>query len=269
MEYKTITFEEKEPGIGLIVLNRPERLNAANVEMLDDFYALFDNLRKHPEIRVLILTGAGRGFCSGADLKDDRLATEEGIRVFSSASIHLETVQKRYAGVIVEMKRLAQPIIAAVNGPASGIGLCMVLASDIIIANSKASFTASFINLGLSGGELGTTYFLPRMVGIARASEILMTGRTVYAEEADKIGLISRLVHDEDLMNSAWETAKNLVSKTPLGLRLTKEALKQNLDVNSLETAIEIENRNQSICCCTPEFFEAIKAFVQSRDKGD
>jgi enoyl-CoA hydratase len=147
--------------------------------------------------------------------------------------------------------------------------MCLALASDIIIANSKASFTASFINLGLSGGELGTTYFLPRMVGSARASEILMTGRTVYAAEADKIGLISRWVHDDDLMSTALETAKTLVGKSPLGLRLTKEALKQNMDINSLETAIEIENRNQSICCCTPEFFEAVKAFVQARNKED
>jgi enoyl-CoA hydratase len=265
MEFETLTFEEPEAGIGLITLNRPQRLNAINLAMLDDLYGLFDRLHEMTHMRVLILTGAGRGFCSGADLKDKRMMTEEGLALFSSAAMHLEGIQQKFSGIIVGLRRLTQPVIAAVNGPAAGGGMCLALASDIILAGPQAAFTPSFINIGLSGGELGTTYFLPRMVGSARASEILMTGRTVDAAEADKIGLISRLVEADRLMPAALETARILLTKTPLGLRLTKAALKQNLNTPSLEDAIELENRNQSICCCTPDFFNAVAAFVQAK----
>ena len=265
MEFSTLKFEEPEPGIGIITLNRPGQLNAMTLKMLEELYALFHDLGRRKEVRVLIITGAGRGFCSGADIKDEFPITEEDLGIFSSASAHLEGGQKIYSGVIVEMRRLAQPIIAAVNGPAAGGGMCIALASDIIIAAPGATFTSSFINIGLSGGELGTTYFLPRMVGCARASEILMTGRTVEAREAEKIGLVSRLVEEEKLIDTAMETARILISKTPLGLRLTKEALKYNLDASSLEAAIELENRNQSILCCAPEFFERFDAFMKKR----
>jgi enoyl-CoA hydratase len=264
MEFKTITFTEPEPGIALLTLNRPRRLNALCMEMLDELYAMIAELRQRNETRVLIVTGEGRGFCSGADLKDDYFATEEGMKLFSAASYHLESVQKKYAGIIIELKRLTQPIISAVNGPAAGGGMCLALVADVIIAGPNASFTPSFINIGLSGGEFGSTYFLPRLVGTARASEILMTGRTVGAEEADRIGIVSRLVKEEDrLMPEAFETARIMLSKTPLGLKLTKEALVQNSHASSLEAAIELENRNQSITCCTPEFFNAVTAFVK------
>jgi len=265
MEFTTLKFEEPDPGIGIVTLNRPDRLNAMTLKMLEELYALFHDLGKRKEVRVLIITGAGRGFCSGADTKDEFPTTEEGLGLFSSASAHLEGGQKIYSGIIVEMRRLAQPIIAAVNGPAAGGGMCMALASDIIIAGPGAAFTPSFINIGLSGGELGTTYFLPRMIGYARASVILLTGRTVDAGEADKIGLVSRLVEEEKLIGTAMETARILLSKSPLGLRLTKEALKYNLDASSLEAAIELENRNQSILCCAPEFLERFDAFMTNR----
>ncbi len=265
MEYKTLTFEEPEAGIGVITLNRPKRLNALSLEMVEELYALFSRLQDMMDVRVLILTGAGRGFCSGADLKDKRIMSEEGLALFSAAAVHLEGIQQKFSGIIPGIRRLPQPVIAAVDGPAAGGGMCMALAADIIIAGPDAAFTPSFINIGLSGGELGTTYFLPRMVGSARASEILMTGRTVGAQEADKIGLISRLVEAGQVMPTALETARILLGKTPLGLRLTKTAIRQNLNTPSLEDAIELENRNQSICCCTPDFFNAVMAFVKPK----
>jgi enoyl-CoA hydratase len=263
MNYQTITFEEPESGMGLLTLNRPAQLNAISLEMLDDLSHLFSELDERDEIRVLIITGAGRGFCSGADLKDKRLLSEESLKLFSSAALHLEKIQKRYAGVIIKMRRLAQPVIAAVNGPAAGGGMCIALASDIIIASPAAKFIASFINIGLSGGELGTTYFLPKMVGAARASEILMTGRTVDAYEAEKIGLVSCLVEENRLMEKAEETARILLGKSPFGLRMTREAIHRNLNAPSVEAAIEFENRNQSIGCCDPEFFNAVMAFMK------
>ena len=266
MEFSTIKFEEPEPGIGLITLNRPDRLNAINMDMLDDLHSLFYQLRTMEGVRVLIITGAGRGFCSGADLKDSRVR-KEAAALFSSTALHLVAVQKKYADRILEMRRIPQPIIAAVNGHAAGGGMCIALASDVIIAGPGATFTPSFINIGLSGGELGTSYFLPRAVGIHRAAEILFTGRTVDAAEAEKIGLISRLVDEDDLMKTAMETARIMLGKSTFGLRFTKEALYQNLDAPSLEAAIELENRNQSICCTTPDFFEAVAAFSKAKKK--
>ncbi len=265
MTYETMVFEETEPGIGLLTLNRPERLNAMNIEMVDEFYELFRRLDEQPDIRVLIITGAGRGFCSGADLRSERFTSEEYIEAVRSAPVHLELIQKRYCGIMKGLRHISQPVIAAVNGPAAGGGMTMVLASDIIFASPEASFTPSFINIGLSGGELGTTYFLPRMVGIARASEILMTGRTVGAEEAERIGLITRLVLGEALLETAKETARLMLEKSVRGLRLTKETIRQNLDAPSLENAVELENRNQSMLCTAPEFFEAIANFRKPR----
>ena len=131
---QTLLFETPEPGLGVITLNRPDRLNAMNFQMLDDLYALYGALEKDDQVRVLILTGSGRGFCSGADLKDKQLMSEENLKKFSSAALHLEHIQKRYSGVITGMRRLPQPVIAAVNGPAAGGGMCLALASDIIIA---------------------------------------------------------------------------------------------------------------------------------------
>jgi len=267
MSYKTLTFEEPEKGIGLITLNRPERLNAINMAMLDDLYALFADLAKREDVRVLVLAGAGKGFCSGADLKDENISGEEGLKLFSAASLHLEKIQKVYAGVIEVMVKQPQPIIAVVNGAAAGGGFSLALAADVIIAGPKAKFIASFINIGLSGGELGTTYLLPRAVGRAKAAEILMTGRTVGAEEADRIGMVSRLVDEDALMETAMQTARTMLGKTPLGLRQTKETLRLNLNAPNLESAIELENRNQSILCCAPEFFEAVMAFMGKGNK--
>jgi len=186
MEFNTIKYESPEDGIGLITLNRPDRLNAINLDMLEELHVLFERLSADDTVRIILITGAGRGFCSGADLLDDRIA-DEAAALFSSAASHLVKIQKVYSRLIIEMRRLPQPIIAAVNGPAAGGGMCIAMASDVIIANSNAAFTPSFINIGLSGGELGSSYFLPKLVGTARAADILLTGRTVDAAEADKI----------------------------------------------------------------------------------
>ncbi len=260
MEFNTIKYDNPRDGVGRITLNRPERLNAINLDMLEEFHSLFEDLKDQEDVRVVIITGAGRGFCSGADLLDERIAGE-GAALFSSAASHLVKIQRVYSRLIIEMRRLPQPIIAAVNGPAAGGGMCIALASDVIIADANAAFTPSFINIGLSGGELGSSYFLPTLIGNARAADILLTGRTVGAAEADKIGLVSRLVDQAKLMEAALEIAGEMLEKTQLGLRFTKEVLNQNRHAPSLESAIELENRNQSILCITPEFFKAVEKF--------
>ena len=263
--YETILYHE-EDGIGTITLNRPERLNALNMAMVEELHTLFFDLRDRQEVRVLIITGSGRGFCAGADLKDERLANAE-VAGITNAAAHLIHIQKKYADLVLEMRRLPQPIIAAVSGPAAGGGMCLALASDVILADESAAFTPSFINIGLSGGEMGTSYFLPRAVGMPRAAEILLTGRTVGAAEAERMGMVTRLVEKGKLLDTAMDTARRMLAKNPVGLRFTKEVLNQNIDAASLDLAIEMENRNQSLCCFTPDFLEAVMAFQKRNGK--
>lgn len=264
-DFKTLIFEEPEPGLALVTLNRPDSLNAIDVAMLDDFDKLFETLSNDDTIRVLILTGAGRGFCSGADLQ--AATAHKETKHFSDPEFFLKLVQERYASIILNLRRIPQPVIAAVNGPAAGGGFCLALGSDIRIAAPKSFFMASFINIGLTGGELGTTYFLPRLVGLSNATDIVMTGRKVPAEEALKIGLISKIVPAEELVDNAIATGKTLLQKNPGTLKLTKYALNQNVNAPSLEAAIDLENRNQTIMVFSGAFFELIKSFSGSNDE--
>ncbi|MFH2074178.1 MAG: enoyl-CoA hydratase-related protein, partial [Pseudomonadota bacterium] len=188
--FATLTFAEPEAGIGLVTLNRPERLNAINPVMLQDFEALLTALAQDETIRVLILTGAGRGFCSGADLSDATAHRET--EAFADPERFLHLVMERYAAPILGLRAIPQPVIAAVNGPAAGAGFCLALACDVRFASPAAYFINSFINVGLSGSELGATYLLPRLIGLSPAAEILYTGRKVPAEEAERIGLVNR-----------------------------------------------------------------------------
>ncbi|MEW6188021.1 MAG: enoyl-CoA hydratase/isomerase family protein [Thermodesulfobacteriota bacterium] len=260
MGFKTILFEVIEPSIGLITLNRPARLNALSLELLDELHRLYDQLQNSPEIRMVILTGSGRGFCSGADLKDERSGDRSDRRVLNATG-HLFQIQKKFSSIILRLRAIPQPVISAVNGPAAGGGMCLALASDVVLASPKAAFTPSFINIGLSGGELGSTFLLQKAVGNIRAAEILLTGRTVNAYEAEKIGMVNRVVEEERLLEAALGIARLMKDKSPTALRLTKEALNQNLTAPSLEAAINLEDRNQSISVFTDEFLKAVKDF--------
>jgi enoyl-CoA hydratase len=260
-EFKTLIFEEKEPRIGVATMNRPDHLNAINLDMLGDFEMLFEALARDDSIRVLIITGAGRGFSSGADLNDAVIYRETD--AFSDPEHFLKIVQERYASLILRMRRIPQPVIAAVNGPAAGGGFSMTLASDVRLSSPEAYFVASYINIGLSGGELGCSFLLPRLVGLARASEMLMTGRKVRAEEAERIGLVNSVVSREELMDAALACARMMVGKSVGGLKLTKRVLDENLHAPSLENAINLENRNQTIMIFSGEFFKLIRAFTK------
>ncbi len=263
--FATLTFTEPEAGIGVVTMNRPERLNAINPAMIEDFDALLAALSRDEKIRVVVLTGAGRGFCSGADLIE--AATYREAEAFADPENFLRLAQERYAAPITGLRAIPQPVIAAVNGAAAGAGMCLALASDVRFASPTAYFVASFINIGLSAGELGTTYFLPRLIGLARAAEILYTGRKVGAEEAEKIGLVNRMVPQETLMETALACARQMTAKSPGGIRLTKRALDRNIDATSLAAAIDFESRNQSLMVFSGEFFQIIKAFTGTPDK--
>jgi enoyl-CoA hydratase len=258
-EFKTLVFQEKEPGIGVATMNRPDRLNAMNLDMVEDFNGLFALLNEDEAVRVLILTGAGRGFSSGADLNDAVLHRDKD--PFADPEKFMKLVQERYASLTLGLRKIPQPVISAVNGPAAGGGFCLTLASDIRVACPEAYFVASFINIGLSGGELGTSFLLPRLVGLSRAADILCTGRKVMADEAERIGLVSRVVPREELLETALVYARMMTAKSPGGLKLTKRVLDANLHAPSLDAAIGLENRNQSILVFSGEFFKLIQSF--------
>ncbi len=260
-EYGPILFEIKEPGIAVATFNRPDKLNAINMDMIEGLDSMFHDLMNDFSTRVLIITGSGRGFCAGADLME--AMTNANHEAFSAADKFLVMVQERFSNFITGLRRIPQPVIAAVNGPSAGGGFTIAMASDVRIAAPSAYFVCSFINIGLSGGELGSSYYLPRLVGLSRASEIIYTGRKVHSEEAEKIGLVSKVVEAEKLLEEALNLARIMVGKSPGGLIQTKRALDRNIDAPSLEAAIEMENRNQTIMCVSSEFFKQINAFVK------
>jgi len=256
---EALFFEEVEPGVGLVTMRRPDKLNAINLAMVEGFEELFRMLADNDQVRVIVLTGEGRGFCSGADLADAVARARQ--EIFSTAEKFLRNVQERFSNLVLGLRRIPQPIIAAVNGPAAGGGFAFALASDIRFATPEAYFVASFVNIGLTAGEMGTSYILPRVVGMSRAAEILFSGRKVPAEEAERIGLVTRVVPQEELLPEAMALAKTMLGKSYGGLVFTKTVLDQNASAPSLEAAIELENRNQTIMVVSGEFFRQITSF--------
>lgn len=276
MNFETIEFELLENGIGILTLNRPERLNAMSFQMFEDLHAILDHLIINLDCRVLILKGEGRAFCAGLDLKEINILNIKKKPEEYEKFYYLDIpeilkngvyFQWRLSQVIVKMRKISQPIIAIIHGPASGGGFALALASDIRIAGENARFNNAFIKLGLSGSDVGTSYFLPRLIGMSRAAEILYTGRFIDAKEADKIGLVLKSVKGDKskLMETAMEIAENLLLKSPLGLRMTKEAINLSQDSPSLETIIQLENRAQMICSTSSDVLEGVAAFFEKR----
>ncbi|MBN2223482.1 MAG: enoyl-CoA hydratase/isomerase family protein [Deltaproteobacteria bacterium] len=261
-KFTTMLLTRPEPGLMLITLNRPDSLNAIGPDMLDEFDNLFRLLNEDESIKVVIITGAGRGFCAGADLM--AAVTHEKTDHFKDPERFIKLVQERYGSIIQGFRKIPQPVIAAVNGPAAGGGFCIALAADVRIAAPEALFVASFINIGLSGGELGSSYLLPRLIGLSAAADILYSGRKVRADEAEKIGLVKKVVPVDKLMEAAVEIAKPMLAKSGAALKFTKRALDQNIDAPSLEVAMNFENRNQTIMVFSGTFFEMVKNFTAS-----
>ena len=244
MDYATLTFELDGP-IGRLTLNRPQCLNAINPGMLDDLNSVWREIAAIRDCRVVIMTGAGdRGFCSGLDLKEAADLNsgfgEEGISGDS-----MFRGRRKFSGLIEMMRSCPQPVIAAVNGAAMGAGLSLALAADVRLASRNAKFCASYINIGLGGADMGSSYLLWRLVGWGRAAELLMTGRVIEVDEAYRIGLVNHLYEQENLMEEADAMAHRMIEKSPLALKLTKDALNAGLNVGSLGDALRMEDRNQ------------------------
>jgi len=257
-----ILLFERRGSVGLLTFNRPEQMNSLNKAMFRALLARLDSLRSDLETRVVVLTGNGRMFCAGADLKT---GPEPWHPEVGTAANGIATVGW-YGEVIQQLRRVPQPVIAAVNGAAAGGGFSISLACDIRIGSPSARFACSFVQLGLGGGEMGTSFFLPRLIGSANAAELMYTGRIVEAEEALAMGLLSRIVPAERLLDEATEFAAGIAAKvSPLALRLTKEALTESLNGLSLEAALKIEGRNQILATHTADAAEARAAFFEKR----
>lgn len=255
--YETLLVEQRD-SIDWLTLNRPESLNAMNPLMMLELQHYFGELYVKPEVRVVVLKGAGRGFCSGLDLKADReeggLGPVEGMRT-----------QRRVSEIMMRMRRAPQPIISLINGPASGGGFGLALASDIRIATPGAKMNAAFIRIGLTACDVGVSYFLPRLIGSSLASELLLTGNFIEAERALAVGLVSKVVEQDELMVAGEQMAADIVRNSPMGVRLTKECLTMSVDANSLESVIAMEDRQQILAAQTGDMKEGIKAFMEKR----
>jgi enoyl-CoA hydratase len=249
---------EEKAGVIWATMNRPERLNALNRNLVQELRDFFTGLYWRHDIRVVVLRGAGANFCAGLDLKE---RTNAGPRDVSAGLVS----QRQISEIVIAMRRCPQPIIALVNGAASGGGFALALASDIRIATPTTRMNAAFIKLGLSACDIGVSYFLPRMVGSSVAAEYMLTGRFITAERALTLGLVSKIVAPEALDAEADGFVSDMLLTTPLGLRLTKEALNIAIDANGLEAVIAMEDRNQILCAQSDDFREGVTAFLEKR----
>jgi enoyl-CoA hydratase/carnithine racemase len=246
-----------------LTLNRPDSLNAMSRQLVTDLRNFLAVLPERRDIRVVILKGAGRAFCAGLDLKEANQPGESGAaenRVAAGLR-----AQRRIAELVIAMRRAPQPFIACIKGAASGGGFALALASDVRIAGESARMNAAFIRIGLSACDIGVSYFLPRLVGASLASELLLTGRFIEAERALARGLVSDVVPDDQLDAAGESLAREILENSPLGVKLTKEALAMSLDAGSLEQVIAMEDRNQILCTQSPDVIEGVRAFLEKR----
>lgn len=251
-----------EAGIHRITLNRPELLNAIDGSIINGIDDALGEIAEDPDARAVILTGAGRGFCAGADLSGT------GTPWAKSSNTRLKTsydAQVRLTETLLGIYEYPLPVIAAVNGVAVGGGLSFAMHCDVRVAGASARFGSAFIKAGLSSMDMGTSYLLPHLVGAGRARELMLTGRIIEAEESERIGLVHRVVPDEELIDAAVEVARAIVANNEFGVWQTKIGLNAALDAPSLRHAMEIENRTQILGMFTDNMAEAGKALMEKR----
>jgi len=259
MNYESIEVK-REGGLAWLTLNRPERLNAMNPQLVGELAHYFQSLYTDRETRVVVLRGAGKAFCAGLDLKEPASEVDQD----SSVSGALRG-QRRISQLPILMRRAPQPFIACVQGAACGGGFALALASDVRIAGESMRMNAAFIRIGLSACDIGVSYLLPRLVGASLASELMLTGRFIHAKRAAALGLVSKVVPDDQLEQEGRALAEEMLATTPVGLRLTKECLTASIDAPCLEDAIAMEDRNQVIAAQSKDFREGVAAFLEKR----
>jgi enoyl-CoA hydratase/carnithine racemase len=255
---ETLAVDLLEPGIAVLRVNRPDRMNSQTVRMFSE-YGMVARALRDTGLRALIVTGTGdRAFCSGFDLDEIGVLTRMGVRDFLK-------FQETAANGLRAIRDLPFPVIAAVHGAAVGGGLALALAADIRLVAPTAKFGASMVKLGLSVGDLGTSYLLSRLIGPGHAAEIGYTGRLVGAEEAVRIGLANRMAPAGELLDQAVATARLIAANSPGGVRMSKRAIQRNQEITSYAAALELENRGQALLTRTQDMAEALAAFTEGR----
>ena len=256
--FETLQIDRQGP-VDRVTINRPHRLNALDSTLTAELGAYFDGLYRNYAVRVVVLRGAGRAFCSGLDLSE-----YAGTQGEFSTTLALD-LQTRIRDIMKAMRRCPQPVIALVHGAACGGGFSLALSADIRIAGQSARMNAAYIRVGLTGCDMGSSYFLPRLVGTSVASELLLTGRFIDAERALRVNLVSEVVPDEALDAAAQPYIDEMLSATPLGLRLTKDAINFAIDAPSMDAAMAMEDRQQILSSRTADHVEALTARVEKR----
>lgn len=258
MEPKGFLYEERD-GIAIITFNRPDTLNSLTFEVYAELRDIFPELSKREAVKVVVITGQGRGFCSGGDVN-----TIIG-ELLKMDTAGLLAFTRMTGQVVKNIRALNKPVIATINGIATGAGAVIALASDLRIASERAKFGFLFVRVGLAGADMGAAFLLPRVVGLGKATELLYTGDVITAEEAFRIGLVNKLVKEEALMAESLALASKLAKGPGFALSLTKEALNKELSLD-LDSAIDKEAEIQAICMITKDFNEGYRAFVEKRE---
>ncbi len=258
-----VEIEAVDAAVRIVRLNRPDRLNALSIDLAVALDEALATVGADNAARIVVLTGAGRGFCSGLDLKDYGIIPNiDGLSVHRIASRSMGI----YSQLTRRLRSIPQPVIAAVNGPAFGGGMCLALGADLRIAAASAEFNATGIVNGLTSAEMGAGWILPRLIGSANSNDLLLTGRRIDAAEALRMGLVSRVVDDGALVDEALSMAASMSKYSHHGLEATKQSLWVEQEISSLHAAIEFEDRNQLMAGFTDNLPEAIRAFDQGRD---
>jgi enoyl-CoA hydratase len=258
----TVVRTDPQPGVALLTLDRPDRLNAMSYDLVADLHAMLDVVGADPSVRVVVLTGAGRGFCAGLDLRDG--AAVPGTSQLGRPQQGMAT-QQHIARLVPKLRGLPQPVISAINGPAAGGGFALTLASDVRLAAQSARFNVAFVRIGLSGCDIGVSWLLPRLIGASAAFELLLTGRIIDADTALRLGLVSRVVPDGEVVDAALGVAAEIAANSPMGVRMTKEVMWSQLEVGSLQAGIDLENRTQILTSYGADQREAAVAFLEKR----
>lgn len=257
-----VLVDHLRPHVAVVRMHRPDRLNAMSIELVSELHAALGAVAEENDTWVVVLTGSGRGFSSGLDLKDQGLLPNIG---GLSVGRIAQRSMRHYSRLVPTLRRMPQPVIAAVNGPAYGGGMCLALGADLRFASESAVFNSTGIVNGLTSTELGVSWILPRLIGVARSNDILLTGRIVDAHEALAMGLVSRVLPDDELLETCLDVAESMCQFSPYGLAMTKDVLWANLEVASLDAAVELEDRNQLMLGFTENLPEAIRAFAAGR----
>jgi enoyl-CoA hydratase len=259
-----VRIEQPRPQVALVTLDRPDRMNSMAFDVMLPLREALEAVGRDNRVRVVVLTGAGRAFCSGADLENPgRVPDIEGLTLPTIAMRSMELLEQ----VVLTVRSMHQPVIGAINGPAIGGGFCLALACDLRLAGESAYFRAAGINNGLTASELGISYLLPRAIGSARAAEIMLTGRDVTAAEAERIGLVSAAVPDDQLLDASYQMAERISGFSRPGVELTKRMLTSSLDASSLHSHVGHEGLAQLyVRLTTRNFEEAVSARKEGRE---